>query len=503
METPFSAEVSMGIDLVQPLQSRPGPARRLHFDRIARAKRRLNLNAYVAMGLWTLLWMGYNTSWWYLADPNFPANTPDLIHCVRAFFPMLAGWLAVLIIMVRSSRVLPWVAGPLGLMLVYAVTGLVATVVYLGDPLDGLYYGTNYLAMILVLLAIVPVENPLADLRRVLNLTWIIGSLMTIGLLGAIPFLSQDQTMAQGGGALHMRAYTTVDNIMGMTGTRNTGFARYAAMSALVTLPWLWRKSNRSFRVICAAVFLASMYALVIANGRTEILGFMISALIILLAEKSKRTAFLLMGAGAAVLLALDGFYHGFFVYFTRTGHVDASLTGRTGTWEEAWRFLGNSPVVGLGFQSDRVYLHTHMHDAFLHVLFQAGIVGGGAMIIALAMVWYYIIKYFFVNKPADKSLIPPEIPAIFLFVTISSITESTFAYFSAAWLLSAPIVPYVMALDRHMRRLAFDAYRERTAKVRLAKFYSKNLGPPLDVSPSPPDGETEVEREPKADVSA
>ena len=44
------------------------------------------------------------------------------------------------------------------------------------------------------------------------------------------------------------------------------------------------------------------------------------------------------------------------------------------------------------------------------------------------------------------------SIPAVLAFVTFSSITESTFAYFSAAWLLSAPIFVYVVALDRHLR---------------------------------------------------
>ena len=141
---------------------------------------------------------------------------------------------------------------------------------------------------------------------------------------------------------------------------------------------------------------------------------------------------------------------------------------------------------MGFGFQADRYFLGgQHMHNAFLHALFQSGLLGGMAIFIALGITWYYIIYYFFLHPPPDRSLIPPEIPAIFLFVTISSITESTFAYFSAAWLLSAPIVPYVMALHRRMQAISWRAAQERGLRIRLARRASRGLRSPLEVPPS------------------
>ena len=87
-------------------------------------------------------------------------------------------------------------------------------------------------------------------------------------------------------------------------------------------------------------------------------------------------------------------------------------------------------------------------------------------MLAAIAYIWVYIIRYFFIRRPQDASLIPPEIPAIWLFATISSITESTFAYFSAMWLLSAPIVAYVLALDQRVRRATREAAWARVARA-------------------------------------
>jgi hypothetical protein len=101
--------------------------------------------------------------------------------------------------------------------------------------------------------------------------------------------------------------------------------------------------------------------------------------------------------------------------------------------------------------------------------------------------VWYYIIKYFFLRKPADRSLTPPEIPAVFLFVTISSITESTFAYYSAAWLLSAPIVAYVLVLNRQIRQSSAAAAREKWQKTRLGRRQTREAdsAPVEGMSPS------------------
>ena len=269
---------------------------------------------------------------------------------------------------------------------------------------------------------------------------------------------------------------------MGMAATRNTGFARYAAISALVALPGLMRKGRLPVRIIWGIVFTASLYALIIANGRTETLAFVGSVAVILVAEKAKRTVNILVATAAAILLGLRGFYSGFYLYITRTGHVDTTMTGRTVTWEEGLHLLWKSPWMGFGFQADRYYLAQHMHNAFLHVLIQSGLLGGVAILIGLVIVWFYLIKYFFLQQPSDKSLIPPEIPAVFLFVTISSITESTFAYFSAAWLLSAPIVAYVMALHRHMQRISAKAAQERAWRARLARR-ERYLGSPPGIS--------------------
>ena len=52
----------------------------------------------------------------------------------------------------------------------------------------------------------------------------------------------------------------------------------------------------------------------------------------ILGAEKAKRTVNFMVAIGALILLGIRGFFSQFFLYFTRTGQLDPTLTGRTET---------------------------------------------------------------------------------------------------------------------------------------------------------------------------
>jgi O-antigen ligase len=494
----------MGVEVADTLRLRRQAPKAAQLSVAPSRSRRLSANAVLGMGLWLLLWLGYNTGPGYLLDPRFPSSTTELIHGVRSYFPLAAAWIACLVILGRPKRLASWLMGPLGLMLLYAVTGLISSVTLSPDRVIALYYGGNYLAIVLVLLAIVQVDDPLPDLRQVLTLTWGVGTVLTLSLLGAIPMLGSAAVSQTESSPVGMRAYGTgTGSIMGMAATRNTGFARYAAISALVTLPGLMKKGKPSVRIMWGSLFAASLWALIIANGRTEIVAFLAAVAVILFAEKAKRTVNILAASAGAILLGFRGFYSSFYLYFTRTGHLDTSMSGRTLTWDDGFRLLWKSPWIGLGFQADRLFLEgSHMHNAFLHVLAQAGLVGGGAILIGLATVWYYVIKYFFVEQPSDKSFIPPEMPAVFLFVTISSFAESTFAYFSAAWLLSAPIFAYVVALHHRQRRLSVRAAEGIAFQRRIARQYARYLGPSSDPFPAVPQEEPPIPSDPDTELS-
>jgi O-antigen ligase len=461
----------MGVDVARELRRNQDAGKAVTAGQVARRQPWTRLNTLLAIGLSALLWAGYNTGPEYIESPGFPANTLELIHGLRAFVPMLAGWFALLLILTRGNLLMRRILGPLGLLLLYAVVGLASSAAVSVNPLDAMYWGGNYLAVVLVLLAIVAVEDPLPDLQHVLVFNWIVATMFTVSLLGAIPILGQRVIAETQTSPFGVRAYSGgPQEILGMVFTRNTGFARYAAISGIVALARIWKGMHLT-RLIWAGILGASVFALAISNGRTEVLAFVAGALVVMVVQKSKRTVFLLVGAGSAALLGLTGFYGSFFLYITRTGRIDPTMSGRTRIWEQGRELFARSPWWGLGFQADRFYLSgQHMHDAFLHALVQSGILGGGALFIAVLLVWRLTIKHFFIRPPRNTALILPEVPGVLTFITISSVTESTFAYYSAAWLLSAPIFAYVTALDRHMRRSHVKAAWERSLRDRLAR---------------------------------
>ncbi|MGD1154263.1 MAG: O-antigen ligase family protein [Terriglobia bacterium] len=477
----------MGVHVARPLRRNQDAGKAVTAGQVLGRQPRTRLNTLLAVGLWALLWAGYNTGPWYVEKPGFPANNLELIHGLRAFVPMLAGWFAILLMLIRTNLLMRWIVGPLGLLLLYAVVGFASSAFVSIEPLEAMYWGGNYLAMVLVLLAIVAVEDPLLDLQHVLVFDWIVAAVLAMSLLGAIPIMGPEAIHQTEAGPVRVRSYTGAGSIWGMASTRNTGFARYAAIAGIAAFARIW-KGTRLTRLIWGGVLGASLYALVISNGRTEVLAFIASALVVMVVQKSRRAVFLLVGAASAALLGLAGFYGGFFLYITRTGRIDPTISGRIGIWHQGWELFLKSPWWGFGFQADRFYLRgEHMHDAFLHALVQSGILGGGALLIAVLVVWRLTIKHFFIRPPRNTALIPPEVPGVLTFITISSVTESTFAYYSAAWLLSAPIFAYVPALDWHMRRSHAKAAWEKSLRGRLA---NRSIG-----APEPAGGVEEVLR--------
>lgn len=440
------------------------------------APRKSRLNTFVALGLWGMLWFGYNTSNAYVRSPGFPANTTEFIHGIRAFSPMVAGWIAFLIVLSRARRAMSWVMGPLGLLLLYALVGIVSSLALSIDPIDAFYWGVNYLSIVMVMLAIVSVDDALSDLSKLLTFNWIVATLLTFILLGALPFMGGGESDVYSE-AVVRHSYNGGGMIMGMAGARNTGFARYAAIAALAGLANL-RTGSRWKRLIWTCVFVVGAYSLMLSNGRTEVVSFIVSAFLVLYADKSKRVLYLIGGVAMAVLLGIRGFYSAFFEYFTRTGHLDITMSGRTVTWQQGLQLLNDSPWVGLGFQADRIYLpfQQHMHNAFLQALVQCGIVGGCAIFLALTIIGFLIAKYFFLHPLKNKDLIPAEVPGIFLFVIVSSIAESTFAYFSAAWLLSAPIIVYVLVLHQQVLRATASVAREKGKKSLVGGRQSRKV---------------------------
>jgi N-acetylglucosaminyldiphosphoundecaprenol N-acetyl-beta-D-mannosaminyltransferase len=130
-----------------------------------------------------------------------------------------------------------------------------------------------------------------------------------------------------------------------------------------------------------------------------------------------------------------------------------STLSGRTnGVWSDAWHLFLSNPLVGYGFQADRFSLNgQHAHNSMLHALIQAGILGTIPFVLAFILIFFILLRLFKnpkIEKQERNFLI--MLSSVLVFFTVRSITESV-AFFSADWLLVAPIIAYIQCLDNKL----------------------------------------------------
>ena len=124
--------------------------------------------------------------------------------------------------------------------------------------------------------------------------------------------------------------------------------------------------------------------------------------------------------------------------------------TGRTNIWEAGWKFIEDSPLIGYGFQADRLVLGTHMHNATLHALIQTGFLGAIPFVCAVLWAWFILIKTLRnIDRlsPANKTVLV-QVAGMLVFLSVRSLPESTGAFFGIDWLLLGPLLLYLRMID-------------------------------------------------------
>jgi len=436
----------------------PGVAGVPQFQGASTAQRRRRRGMLLSVVLWLMLWGGYNTGIGRLLEPGFPANSQELFHGLRALLPLAAACLAGIVLLARWSLPGRAFRGPLGLLAFYTLVGVISSGLLSREQLTALYWAAEHGAVLVVLWATLAEANPLPQLSRLLSLNWIIVAVLALGMLAGLWFLPGVAPWLAAGEPLGGRPYGgefgATGEILGMSGTRPTGFGRYAAVAALVALAGLWQGSRRA-RSIWFVLLLFSMYALVLSQARAAVVAFLPAGFLILWLQRRSKIAFLAATCVALLLLGFTGFYQAFWEYLTFGRPFDPTLTGRTVVWQAGWALFLESPLVGLGFHADRIFLEgAHMHNAFLHALVQTGLLGTIPFVAAFVAIWILILRLYRARAAQGIAALPVEIPALMVFFTIASITESTFAFFGVVWLLGAPCVAYLQVLMRQRREI-------------------------------------------------
>lgn len=418
----------------------------------------------ISLFLWLMLWGGYNTGIERLIAPGFPSGALDLFHGLRALLPPVAAYLAIIMLLARHSLSLQFFRGPLGLLVLYAIVGILSSIFLSIEPLIAFYWAIQYVSVLIVLWSIFSMPNTSAILSRLIIINWIIAAIITVLMVGLFAFLvfkTGMSPLATFGDFSVGRPYESIGGvgagaeILGMPGTRPTGLGRYAGLAALGALAMLWRGKKWRGKTILLLLFFFFLFILVFSMGRSAILAFVAGAIVFLGLHKGRKSFFVsvIFIMFLLLLLGLTDFYHVFWTYLIEKMPFVFTLSGRTtGVWSEGWRLFMSSPLLGYGFHADRIFLEgQHMHNAFLHAFTQAGLIGGLPFVAALIHVWISIMYIY--RGPKEKHFsLPLEIPALVTFFSVLSITESTFAFYGAVWLFSAPLFAYIQCQKRQKK---------------------------------------------------
>jgi O-antigen ligase len=406
-----------------------------------------------ALVLWAMLWGGYNTEIERMFNPKFPESYLDLFHGLRSLLPCLAGYIALMILLKRQSFPKWIIQGPMGLLISYTLIGSISSLFFSNEPGIAIYWAAQYGSVLLVLAAIMTNSDSEDRLSRLISFNWVFVTVIMVSLLLGLMVLKDVALVSAEYSPLSVRAYASQyahrGQILGMSATRNTGFARYASIAALVALTHLWH-GRSGLRMIWGLIFSLSLYSLIIAQGRTEILSFITAGFILLWLRKTSTPLFIVSTLIAFIFLGLAGFYQGFWNYLFRGDSFDPTLTGRTETWNEGLTVIRESLLIGLGFHADRIFMDgQHMHNALLHALIQSGLIGTLLLVATFVKVYKLIARFHLAKRPLPFHPLRAEIPAVILFFTIASVTESTVAFFGAAWLIVAPLIAYLQAWNQ------------------------------------------------------
>jgi O-antigen ligase len=386
----------------------------------------------LSLVLWGMAWGGVFTGLYNLTPLPSMHDPLALFQGARALLPVMAAYFCLLWALATRAR-FRFRLTSLGFLCYYGALGLVASVFYSPDKVTALYWGSAYIAPLLVAWFITERPAPLPILRTVLKLN---AAVIVLLMLAVLP-----EAYRYGfGRATRYEIYMLP---FGLGEVRANGVGRYALVVLIIAFVSLATTSGKK-RLLWLPLVLPALFLLMQTQSRSSLLGLaVVSTLFVLI--KGFNLRFLVAGPVAAYAIWVSGFT------WRAKGELSSLmfLTGRDSTWQKGLTQIGHSPFFGWGFHADRLLLESqHMHNSYLHAGIQAGLVGALLFAAAVAALWAFLVKSGVIRriraaKGPDQTLLMQSV-LILGFLTARSFFESTAAFYGVDLLLLVPAVAYI-----------------------------------------------------------
>jgi len=378
--------------------------------------------------LWIMVWAGIYSNIENIQFLGSFGSITGFIQGMRCILPLLALFLCLIKALASKHRRIPFFASPLELLFYYALVAII-TASLSPDPFISLYWGGLYLSPIIVIWHVMNSRKPFEGILRIMKINFIIFTVLIISLM---------PTMFWGGG---ISGWNTLPFNLGEV-NRN-GVARYALIVIIFSLIRFINQKKGS-RNLFLMLLLYALYMLMQTQSRSALLGLAVVTVLIFYL-KGLNWRFFLLGPSFTYLIWMAGYK------IRAEGELEklVSLTGREDTWQRGLEQISASPFFGWGFQADRLLLEfEHMHNSYLHVAIQSGLLGLLFFTGAIIGIWKLILRNKFFKGKIDlegvnKFLVADSI-AIIAFLTVRSFFESTAAFYGVDQLLLVTHIGYL-----------------------------------------------------------
>lgn len=391
------------------------------------------------LAIFALLWFSLN------GEPTglFERRGLDLLIGFRGLFPMLVAVGLLGVLWWRRFRTAPGLS--LWLLGAYGTAGALATILFAADRGRGVYWALAFLSVPIVGILASAVARPADRFLDLLALNW--SFVVAYVLLYAGIGLLQFDLAGTLWGADRARLFGTMpDQFISALSVTANGVGRMAGLLVLFCLTKLLFQS--SYRLLWGALLVVGVVMLYATISRTAMLATIAGVLLLVALRFGFTTAFAAGIAAGIALLAMPGAIG----YLTRGEGIVGLLafSNRVETWRESMGFFRMSPLVGLGFHADRFLVGQHVHNAWIHALIQAGLVGFAFFAAAWLVSWRRVFQLGlarrFLNHEGEERVRLVEATLLLFFLSIRSVSESAGAFFGIDLLLLVPVMGYLAA---------------------------------------------------------
>ncbi len=148
-------------------------------------------------------------------------------------------------------------------------------------------------------------------------------------------------------------------------------------------------------QVVRNILILVGMTAMLMGGGKTGILGCIFGAVTFFMLQGRFKAAarFVLIFAVIGLLLAAFTPLGAYLDFYLHSGQAE-SFTGRSEVWSAAWPLIKQKIILGRGFMSSRFlsykidvdWMPNHLHNGFLEVMYNNGLIG--LFVIVMMLGW-------------------------------------------------------------------------------------------------------------------